>query len=119
VNAKISLIIEQMLLYMTNRETLKATDALRTTMEVGIQARQNVYGTGKGKKGNAQEEVQAKELLDACSGRMLGMLEILEIKKGKPPQPFDLKNETGRAFLSFASVSSLSDAFGSETGEEE
>jgi hypothetical protein len=119
VNAKISLIIEQMLLHMTGREMLEATNDLRDAMEFGIQARQSVYGTGRGKKGNAQEEAQAKELLEVCSERILGILEILEMKAGKPPQPLDLKSVPGRAFLSFTSVSSLSDAPGSETDEEE
>jgi hypothetical protein len=118
-NAKISLIIEQMLLYMTSREILESTDALRTAMEVGVHARQSVYGTRKGRKGNAQEEIQAKELLDACSERMLGMLELLEMKEGKPPQPFDLTSRTGRTFSSFASGPSLSDAPGSETDVEQ
>jgi hypothetical protein len=118
-NAKISLILEQIFMYMMSQDTLKATDTLRAATEAGIGVRHSVYGTGKGKKGNAEEELRARALLEACSERLLGMLEILEMKEGKPPQSYEVNNEAGHSFLSFASGSSLSDAPGSETEEEE
>lgn len=119
VNAKISLILEQIFAYMVSHDALAATGTLRTAMGAGIESRESVYGTGRGKKGNAEEEMQANELLSACSERMLGMLEVLQMKEGKPSQAFDAKSRKGPAFLSFGSGSSLSDAPGSETDEDE
>ncbi|KAJ4350579.1 hypothetical protein N0V95_004630 [Ascochyta clinopodiicola] len=85
-NAKVSLILEQLFVLMMAGGGLKPTNELRKAMETGIQARHNVYGSGRGKRGNAGEEKQAKELMVASSGRLLGMLEILEIGVGKPSQ---------------------------------
>jgi hypothetical protein len=118
-NAKISLILEQLFIYMMSEDELKATEALRTAMESGIEARQSVYGTGKGRKGNAQEEAQSKILMDACSERLLGLLEVLEMKEGKPPQLLQVNLNGSLAFPSFGSGSSLSEAPESDMDEED
>jgi hypothetical protein len=123
-NARISLILEQMVMYMVSEEEFKATTALRTAMEAGIKARTNVYGSGRGKKGNNQEQTQAKMLLDACSERLLGMLELLEMKQGKPPQVLPKDMAGNSMFSSFCSGSSLSeapesDAPGSDTEDDD
>ncbi|EAT78306.2 hypothetical protein SNOG_14435 [Parastagonospora nodorum SN15] len=115
MNFKISLILEQIFMYMMNQETVKATDALREAMEQGIEARQGVHGTGKGRKGNAKEELQARALLEACSERLLGMLEMLEMKEGKPAQPSNVTSTDAPSFLSFGTGSPLSDAPSTET----
>lgn len=107
-NAKVSLILEQLFVLMMAEDRFEPTDALRNAMEAGIQARHNAIGSGRGKKGNAGEEKQARELMEACSRRLLGLLEMLEITAGKPPQKrVDRKIES---FLSFGSGSSLSSA---------
>jgi hypothetical protein len=118
-NAKISLILEQMFLYMMSQDALTASDTLRTAIEMGIQARHGVHGTGRGKKGNAEEEGQARAIMEACSERLLGSLELLEIAAGKPPQPQPQKGKGGLTLLSFASGSSLSPAPDSETDEDD
>jgi hypothetical protein len=97
-NAKISLIVEQMVIYMVSQDAFTATDELRKAMEAGIEARHSVYGTGRGKKGNAEE---------ACSERLLGVLELLEMAAGKALPPVQTTLPT---FLSFGSGSSLSPA---------
>lgn len=105
-NAKVSLILEQLFMLMMAGDGLQATDTLREAVETGIQARHDAYGSGRGKKGNAGEEKQARDLMEACSRRLLGMLEMLEITAGKPPQKkVDRKNIS---FLSFGSGSPLS-----------
>ncbi len=107
-NAKVSLVLEQLFMLMMNENVLKPTYALRKAMETGIEARHGVYGSGRGKKGNAGEERQAKDLMQASSGRLLGMLEVLEIVAGKLPQrKADRKHS---ALLSFGSGSPLSSA---------
>ncbi|KAJ4983915.1 hypothetical protein SVAN01_10601 [Stagonosporopsis vannaccii] len=107
-NAKVSLILEQLYRHMMAEDGLRPTKALREAMEAGIQARHNAYGSGRGKRGNAGEEKQARELMEASSGRLLGMLEVLEIVSGMPPQKkADRKN---LSFLSFGSGSPLSSA---------
>lgn len=114
-NAKVSLILEQLVMLMMAEDSLKPTPALREAMEAGIQARHNVHGSGRGKRGNAGEEKQARELMEVSSGRLFGMLEVLEIMSGMPPQKkADRKN---LSFLSFASGSPLSSA-PSDTEEE-
>lgn len=120
-NAKISLILEQLFMYMMKQDALEPTKALRKAMETGIEARKGVHGTGKGKKGNAQEEEQAKESVYASSERLLGLLEVLEMAAGMPPQMAQGKGRAGiaSAFLSFGSASSLSPAPESETETDE
>ncbi|KAF2001831.1 hypothetical protein P154DRAFT_431876 [Amniculicola lignicola CBS 123094] len=86
-NAKISLVLEEMFMYMMNMKVLEATRSLRKSMEDGIQARQRVHGTGRGKKGNAKEEEQARGLLEQSSERLHGLLEVVEIAAGKQSQP--------------------------------
>ncbi|RAR07998.1 hypothetical protein DDE83_006244 [Stemphylium lycopersici] len=122
-NAKISLILEQMFMYMMNQDALRPTKALRKAMETGIEARHKVVGTGKGKRRNAQEEEQGRKLLQACSERLLGLLEVLEMSSGKPAQPAGKKGRAAAtaaaAILSFGSGSSLSPAPDSETEPDE
>ncbi|KAF2276911.1 uncharacterized protein EI97DRAFT_376432 [Westerdykella ornata] len=111
-NAKISLILEQIFLYMMSIKGLHATATLRAAVEKGIQERTSVYGTAKGKKGNAAEEEQSKMLLEASSKRLLGLLEVLEIAEGMAPQPKSGRNKSFS--ISFGSVSELSSVPGSE-----
>jgi len=115
-NTKISLILEQLFMYMMKNNALAPNPALRKAMEAGIQARRSVYGTGKGKRGNAEEEEQAKKLLQESSDRLLGLLEVLEMAHGKTPQSTRVKES---ALLSFGSGSSLSPAPDSETEPED
>jgi hypothetical protein len=103
-NAKISLILEQIFRYMMSIKALRPTPDLRKAVEVGVQERSKVYGTAKGKKGNAQEEEQSKLLLESSAQRLLGLLEVLEIANGMEPRPV----EESRGFLS---------SFGSELSE--
>lgn len=106
-NAKISLILEQLFMLMLTGDQFKATNALREAMETGIQARHNAFGAGRGKRGNAGEQKQARELMEASSNRLLGMMEMLEIMAGKPPQQ---KKNSKDMFISFESGSPLSSA---------
>jgi hypothetical protein len=116
-NAKISLVLEQMFMYMFSEDALKSISTLRKAIETGIEARHSVLGTGRGKRGNAGEESQAKELLEASSERLLGLLEVLEMSAGKDPQSLNRKRNAGvgSTLLSFGSGSSLSPAPESET----
>lgn len=102
-SAKISIIIEQMFMYMMEEDLLNATDSLRAAAEAGIEARQRVYGTGRGKKGNAQEEERGRELMHVSSERLLGLLEILEIASGREPQRRISKKESLFLLSSFSS----------------
>jgi hypothetical protein len=113
-NAKVSIIVEQMFLYMMNEGALTSTDMLRTATEAGIKARESVHGTGRGKRGNAEQEAQAISVLVASSARLLGLVEMLEMAAGKPARTVKRKRKTS-ALLSFTSGSSLSPAPGSET----
>ncbi|KAF2642887.1 hypothetical protein P280DRAFT_277826 [Massarina eburnea CBS 473.64] len=117
-NAKISLILEQMFLYMISETLLEATGKLRTALESGIEARQTVFGTGKGKKHSAEEEEQGKEIMEATSERLLGLMELLEMAAGKGPRPRKEKNTSNplSALLSFGS--SLSSAPESEGNDD-
>ncbi|KAF1831751.1 hypothetical protein BDW02DRAFT_649661 [Decorospora gaudefroyi] len=111
LNAKISLVLEQMFMYMVDQDALTPTDKLRKAIETGIEARRGVHGTSRGAKGNPEEETQAKGLMEACAARLLGLLEVLEMAAGMAPQP---KGEAA-AFLSFGTGSSLSPAPDSDT----
>jgi hypothetical protein len=116
-NAKIAIILEQMFMYMFSNDALTSTSTLRKAIEIGIDARHRVYGIHKGKKGYAEEEQQALDLMGASSERLLGLLEVLEMASGKAPQPVNRKRSAGAgsALLSFGSGSSLSPAPESET----
>ena len=120
-NAKISLLLEQLFMHAMNQNILKPTKALRNAMEMGIKERQSVYGTGRGKRGNAEEEDQGQRVMEASSERLLGLLEILEITAGKPPQPLASKHRNNAipVMLSFGSGSSLSPAPDSNTEVDE
>jgi hypothetical protein len=105
-NAKISLLLEQMVLYMMSENALISSDALVTAFVTGIDARHGVCGTVRGKRGTAEDETQAKAIMEACSERLLGLLELIEMAAGKSPQaPLD---KTAPGFVSFGSGSSLS-----------
>ena len=113
-NAKISLILEQMVMHMISQDGLLPTPALRKAMETGIKAREGVNGL---KKGDVGQEQQAKALMKACSGRLLGLLEVLEMTKARVSQPTKGKGAVRikeAALLSFGSGSSLSPAPDSE-----
>jgi hypothetical protein len=95
------------------QQLLKPTDALREAMESGIDVRNKVFGTGKGKRGNAEEENIAKKLMHTSSERLLGLLEVLEMQHGKKPQPMQGNKRRGGGerdlMVSFGSnLSSLS-----------
>lgn len=111
-NAKISLLLEQMFMYMMSMDMIIPTPKLRKVLESGISARHGVYGTGKGKKGNAEEEIQAKEMMEASSARLLGLLELLETAAKKPAPLANVKGKSkdvmAPSILSFTSGSSLS-----------
>ncbi|KAF2021075.1 hypothetical protein BU24DRAFT_457091 [Aaosphaeria arxii CBS 175.79] len=107
-NAKISIILEQMFMCMMDTKSLTASESLRAVVERGIQERLEVYGTARGKKTNAHEEGQAKRLMEASSDRLLGLLEVLEISQGLPPQPPKKKKQE---LISFSST--LSDELSS------
>lgn len=105
-NAKISLILEQIVLYMMGIKGLRATATFRAAVEEGIKERTSVYGTAKGKKSHAAEEEQSKAILEASSQRLLGLLEVLEIAEGMEPQSSTKANKSFS--MSFGSVSELS-----------
>jgi hypothetical protein len=90
-NAKVSIIVEQMVLFMMENQALEPTDALRTSMESGIYARMRVK--------------RAKVLLEGTDKRLLGLLEVLEVAAGMPPQ--ERKRNNASAILS--SFGGLSD----------
>lgn len=108
-NAKIALILEQMFMYMMGQNAISPSARLRKAMNTGIEARHGVYGTGRGKRGNAEEESKAKELMEASSDRLLGCLEVLELSAGQSTLPVQVKGKMS-AVLSFGSGSSLSPA---------
>lgn len=118
-NAKISLILEQMFMYMMSLDAIIPTAKLRKALETGISARRGVHGTGKGKKGNAEEEIQAKRLMESSSERLLGLLDILEIAARKPPPPVKAKINMAPSILSFTSGSSLSSPPESSSGKQD
>ncbi|KAF2110757.1 hypothetical protein BDV96DRAFT_603819 [Lophiotrema nucula] len=105
-NAKISLILEQMFMLMMRQ--LKATVALRRTMETGVVARSSVHGTGRGKRGNAQEEEQAERILKESHDRLFGLLEVLELSQGMEPQPMAEKSFDSIMTSSMSSAQSMS-----------
>ena len=120
-NAKISLILEQIFMHVISQNILAPTSGLRKAMETGIKARQSVYGTGRRKRGNAEEEEHGQRVMDASSERLLGLLELLEIAAGKPPQPPTRKHMANAlpVMLSFDSTTSLSPAPDSDTEVDE
>jgi hypothetical protein len=103
-NAKISLILEQLLLYM-----------VRQALESGIQARHNVAG----KKRNAEDEGHSKLLMENCSERLLDLLELLEMAAGKSSHPMLAQSTSRSVLLSFGSGSPLSSAPDSDTEADE
>ena len=116
-NAKISLIIERLFMYMISKKALTPTIALRQSMETGIEARHKVTHNAKRRKRNAEEDAQAQELMAASSERLLGLLEVLKISAGKVPQQWERTDKLapGSVFLSFSTGSPLSSAPDSDT----
>lgn len=112
LNAKVSLLIEQLFIYMLDNDLLEATDRLRAAVEFGIEVRQSVHGSNKGRRGNAAEEEQGSAVMQAASERLLGLLEVLEMSAWKEPQPQKKKSKLLPLFSSFGS--SLSPAPESE-----
>lgn len=80
-NAKVSLILEQITLYMMDEELLQPTTSLRNCMVTGINERSSV----RGNKSNPKEEEQGETFLMTSSERLCGLLELLEIGAGKTP----------------------------------
>ncbi|KAJ4295270.1 hypothetical protein N0V90_007281 [Kalmusia sp. IMI 367209] len=115
-NAKLSLLQEQVFLYMMGEELIEATSSLRQAMETGIEERHKVHGIG-GIKANLEEEEHGKTLMAASSGRLLSLLEVLEMSAGKPPRPRKEKNKSEPLLSSFGS--SLSPAPESETDDDD
>jgi hypothetical protein len=114
-NAKVSLILEQVFTYMLNKKSLIASESLRTAVEKGIEARHSAIGIARGRKGNAEEEEQGKKIMEKSSQRLLGLLEVLEIASGLPPQPLGTSE-----LLSFSSsLSDLSSPVGTGTDEDD
>jgi hypothetical protein len=100
-NATVSIIVEQMFMFMMENQAIHPTDALRMAVEAGINARMRV----KRRKESPSEEEQEKALLEESAKRLLGLLEILEIAAGMPPQ--ERKRRDASAVLS--SFGGLSD----------
>jgi hypothetical protein len=103
LNAKVTLLLEQIFMYMMGIDSLQPTEALRAAVESGIDARSKVYGIAKGRKGNSEEEEVGKQVLEAASRRLLGLLEVLEISAGKQPQPYEKKRAPIPILSSFGS----------------
>jgi hypothetical protein len=85
--AKISLILEQMFLYMLSTDFLKPTEALRKAVESGIEARQNFLVSANSRKQNKEQEQQDMNIIETSSERLLSLLELLEISAGREPPP--------------------------------
>ena len=100
---------------MMTEALIEATSSLRQAIETGIEERHKVHGIG-GKKANAEEEEHGRMLMAASSGRLLGLLEVLEMSAGKPPRPRKEKTNSESFFLSFGS--SLSSAPETETDDD-
>ncbi|KAF1967089.1 hypothetical protein BU23DRAFT_484584 [Bimuria novae-zelandiae CBS 107.79] len=86
-NAKVSLLLEQVFMYMMNnkrkgKKELKFTNPLRVAVETGIEHRNSV----KGRKDSPEEKEQGKALLDTSSQRLSGLLYLLKIIKAKVPE---------------------------------
>jgi hypothetical protein len=92
-NAKVALILEQIFIYMINEKTLKPTVALRKAMEAGIKARHAVKKY-KGKHGNTEDKQQAKMIMEACSERLRGLWELLEMAGKMGPRGLAISHAT-------------------------
>ncbi|CAI6325437.1 unnamed protein product [Periconia digitata] len=107
-NAKISLILEQMFLSMMKKNWVEWTESLQDAVETGIEARQKVFGSSRGRKGNAKNEETSKAVMEDVSNRLMGLVEILGIAAGREPQTWP-RSSNG---------SPLSSSSGSESGIE-
>ena len=76
-SAKISLLLEQVIIFMMDRDLLNMDNRLREAVEDGIEARSNV----KARKNNTDGEEQSKVMLEKSSERLRGLLDLLELSK--------------------------------------
>jgi hypothetical protein len=89
-NAKMSLILEALLLNTLDTDRLEANDALLAAVEKGIQSRKSKAvpdGRRRG-KGRSGREQDALEELEMSSERIRAIVEILEMSKYPLPKPF-------------------------------
>ena len=82
-NAKVSLILEKLMMELKNRGALTATDKLASAVLEGIKLRQEraIGDARKVGKGMVGEEKQAKKVLEMSGTRLLAILDAVE--KGK------------------------------------
>ena len=95
-NAKVSLILEQIVMYMMDRDLLQPNENLRSAMEIGIKER----STAKGKKTNLEEEEQGEALLEMSSERLRGLLAVLDTAVGNMPIRESLRKKSMSSFTS-------------------
>lgn len=89
-NAKVSLLLEQLLMYMMERDLLRSTEALNEAVEAGIAERSKV----KGKRDHMEEEEVGEMLLDASSERLRGLLKLLSMTTEQGNDPPKAKSES-------------------------
>lgn len=103
-NAKISIVLEQIVMYMMEQDLLEPTESLQRAVEAGIEERSNV----KAKKNGSEEERQSVELLEMSSERLHGLIDLLDMTTDTQ---FLRRSPRKRSpFLSFGSGSTLSSA---------
>lgn len=84
-NAKVGLLIEQLLVLLLRNKQLVYSKPLRRSVERGIAAREAKVGTdGRKKRSGAkgEEDEEALRVLECCGGRMRARLDLLEGKGG-------------------------------------
>lgn len=80
-SAKISILLEQVVMSMMDKDLLETNQSLRDAVEDGIEQRIGV----KARKNKTDEEEQSKVLLERSSERLRGLLELLNIATDKAP----------------------------------
>lgn len=80
-SAKISLLLEQVVMSMIDKDLLETNQSLRDAVEDGIEQRIGV----KARKNKTDEEDQSKVLLERSSERLRGLLELLNTATDKAP----------------------------------
>ncbi|OCK84926.1 hypothetical protein K432DRAFT_319242 [Lepidopterella palustris CBS 459.81] len=89
-NAKISLILESILMQMMDSNALEPTDGLKAAILAGVAAREKkACGDARRKKGRGNEEDWAKEIMQMSKERLLGLLDILELATSPPSGSMD------------------------------
>ncbi|PSN73424.1 hypothetical protein BS50DRAFT_481739 [Corynespora cassiicola Philippines] len=78
-NAKVSLVLEQLFSHMMREGLLQPSKRLHQSLDRGVNSREKVQGSAKGKKGGDQEELSAKTVLEESSMRLRGLWEILQV----------------------------------------